>query len=145
LAAPEADSFTARVPSGGPGSSTSDGMALGRGKHGGSGSSRGAGSGFSNGAGHQATKARLLRAQSCADLFPFSAESEHGVVELAVKVSHTGYGSVEGVRASSPDGQGFEQAARACATRLRFAPAIDAGGEPMASLSVIRLRFDRLN
>jgi hypothetical protein len=56
-----------------------------------------------------------------------------------------GVGHVLGSEAlqEAPQGQGFGAAAKACAPHLRFAPARDSSGQPVAGEARISLRFRR--
>jgi len=85
----------------------------------------------------------LAAADPCRDLFPVQAEESAGVVTVAVSVAPTGRTSRARILEESPRGQGFARAAHACSSRLRFRPAIDPAGRPIAANSVVRLRFER--
>ncbi len=79
----------------------------------------------------------------CADLFPYDARSERGLVTVTVFVDATGRGSFREVSDASPQDQGFEEAARFCAERLRFLPGRDEHGDSVSSTTRVRLTFQR--
>lgn len=91
--------------------------------------------------------ARLLagRADPCAGLFPWDARVDDGTVLLALEVTPAGLPQRPRIVQESPRGHGFAEAARSCLHRIRFEPAADREGAPIASRSVVRLRFHREN
>lgn len=97
-----------------------------------------------DGRGHGPHGPRLLATSDpCAGYFPASAESSHGEVQLAIQVSADGLARPSRTLVEHPRGQGFGNAAKACAVRLRFVPARDAGGQPVAAEAKVALRFER--
>lgn len=101
-----------------------------------------------NGAGASQTVAvapakLLVGAHTCRDLFPHAASSDSATVTLAVSVSPTGTPRHARVLSAFPDGQGFAAAARYCAQRFKFAPAVSSAGDPVSSTSRVQLRFER--
>lgn len=91
------------------------------------------------------SKPRLLLGGSdpCHGLFPWRAQSDHGEVTLVLRVDPSGYPQLERVVDEQPRGEGFAEAARSCARRLRFSAAHDARGVAIAARSVVKLGFDR--
>lgn len=79
----------------------------------------------------------------CRDVFPSRAEGDRGMVTVALQITERGAASATNILSEQPSGQGFARAARLCSERLRFDPAIDEAGWPVASRSVVRLRFVR--
>ncbi|HMJ11913.1 MAG TPA: hypothetical protein VK524_10895 [Polyangiaceae bacterium] len=80
---------------------------------------------------------------ACTGIFPTAANSERGVVTVALRVAATGRASGARLLDERPLGEGFGGAARQCLERVRFQPALDRLGRPVASESVLRLRFAR--
>lgn len=87
--------------------------------------------------------ARLLGGSPCGDLFPHSARRDDGTVEVALELAQSGEPLASRIVDEAPRGQGFGVAASHCVRRLRFAPALDRSGQPVASRSVVQLRFAR--
>jgi hypothetical protein len=79
----------------------------------------------------------------CRGYYPSGAAAEHGEVQLVVEVSAEGYTGTSHVTVESPSLQGFANAARACAKRLRFRPARDEEGVAIPGRAVLALSFDR--
>jgi hypothetical protein len=79
----------------------------------------------------------------CAGYFPAKARASHGEVQLALDVDARGHAQASAVLAEQPGGQGFASAARACARRLIFAPAMTRSGAHVAGHARVKLRFDR--
>jgi TonB family protein len=92
---------------------------------------------------NDSAKPRLVSRKSCADLFPFSALGDQGVVSVEVAVSVRGKAQSAEVLSATPAQQGFETAARTCARRLEFSPARDSRGMAAPGRAIIRLRFKR--
>lgn len=114
------------------------------GSYGTSGPGRHWGRGVQADARHSASPAHLVgHGSSCADLFPHSANSDRGVVEVALRVAVSGQPLDSQIVDEVPRDQGFALAARHCVRRLRFTPALDGSGHAVASRSVVRLRFER--
>lgn len=107
---------------------------------------RGAGMDAGAGVGRDASVAhgpRLRSEHPCRGLFPYAAGSDRGTATVSVDVTGDGSPAHPRIVTEQPMGQGFAAAALACAARLRFEPAVDAHGVPIASTSVVRLRFTR--
>ncbi|HLV20077.1 MAG TPA: energy transducer TonB [Polyangiaceae bacterium] len=85
----------------------------------------------------------LKRRDPCAGLFPWQAEADEGTVTMRLAVTPRGVAHHPEVLAESPRGHGFGRAAASCLSRMRFEPATDRSGKPVASSSVVRLRFAR--
>jgi Gram-negative bacterial TonB protein C-terminal len=79
----------------------------------------------------------------CGGYFPASAKADHGRVRVHVRVDQAGRASVTRVLTELPGGQDFGSAARACAAALRFAPATDQLGTPVAGDAKLELSFHR--
>lgn len=95
-------------------------------------------------AGLAVQKPRLLPDPDlCAGLFPRLARDDHGAVLVELQVTRTGTARSPRVLSELPAGQGFADAARSCAGRLRFAPGLDGAGSAVAAASVVRLHFAR--
>ncbi len=109
----------------------------------GGGSARTAGARRGTGAASGEPAHLLARGNPCADLFPYAAQSDSGVVAVALDVAVSGQPHESQIVGEAPAGQGFALAARECVRRLRFAPAIDSSGKAIASRSVVKLRFER--
>lgn len=145
--ATEVDSADARL--------TGIGQAATAGVVAGSGTRGRASAGAASGAGNQdragahrgavgSSKPRLLgSADPCHGLFPWRARSNHGEVTLSLWVDPAGHPHPERVIDEHPRGEGFAEAARACAQRLRFSAAHDERGAAIAARSVVKLDFDR--
>jgi hypothetical protein len=71
------------------------------------------------------------------------AEAKRGQVQLSVHVDAQGHPHPTQTLLELPRGQGFENAAKACAAHLHFAPALDAQGRPVNASARIALRFER--
>lgn len=84
-----------------------------------------------------------VAADPCRGMFPRGAEHDEGSVVVALRVTPSGVPTGPRVLEEFPRGEGFAEAARACLPRLRFEPAADAEGVPVAAESVVRLRFHR--
>lgn len=93
--------------------------------------------------GSRKVPARLLASHTCDDLFPYSARSEAGSVTVLVTVSPSGSPESSQVLQVSPPGQGFELAAKACASRFKFLPARDPSHHRVRSSSRVQVRFSR--
>jgi hypothetical protein len=129
-----------RVEGGAAEQDTAEG-AWGTAGHGRGAAGRGA-AGAGNGSG--AHGPMLLAAdEPCRGLFPYSARAGHGEVTVVLDVTQTGVPHHPRVARELPAGQGFAVAARACAERLRFLPAVDPSGRPIESRSMVRLHFAR--
>jgi hypothetical protein len=85
----------------------------------------------------------LAQRNPCSGYFPVRANADHGQVQLSVHVDAAGHARADRLLLESPRGQGFGQAARACASALHFAPAVDAHGMPVKGVAKLELRFDR--
>lgn len=113
----------------------------------GAGTSRGDGLGLLSGAASGALVARAPRLLAlhdpCAGYFPQRATIDHGVVQIDVEVDEAGRPQVNELLQELPRGQGFGDAARACAAHLRFVPALDGAGTPSRGHAKLELRFDR--
>jgi hypothetical protein len=79
----------------------------------------------------------------CAGYFPHGARAKYGEVQLTVEVDEQGRARASAIVVEAPLGQGFGSAARSCAERLRFSPAVDAAGTPVYGHAKLKLRFDR--
>lgn len=79
----------------------------------------------------------------CAGYFPAGAAGERGVVRVVVRVDAHGHARAERVLFEAPQEEGFADAARACAARLRFTPAVDARGVAVPGRAKLELRFRR--
>lgn len=91
-----------------------------------------------------ATRAVLIASTAaCDNFFPALAASDDGVVTLFMHVAPSGRVHSGRVLDERPLGDGFGNAARRCLQRVRFQPAVDRHGQPVASTSVLRLRFAR--
>ncbi|HEY6555833.1 MAG TPA: energy transducer TonB [Polyangiaceae bacterium] len=91
-----------------------------------------------------ATRAVLVASTAaCNGFFPALAASDDGVVTLSMQVTPSGHAHAGRVLDELPLGEGFGDAARRCLQRVRFQPALDRHGQPVASTSVLRLRFAR--
>lgn len=94
------------------------------------------------GGGARSTGARLRTASAqCSDLFPASVPHEVGQVAVVVDVDPRGLARFADVQDESTPG--FRAAARHCTERLRFEPAHDDAGKPIAARAVVRLSFRR--
>lgn len=118
---------------------SANGSGVGAGDDGGAASS-GQGSGR---AGNAHGPGLLAYGNPCAGFFPSDARADHGEVQLSVDVDTEGHPRASTVVIERPRGEGFGSAARACAQRLHFVPAVDQAGAPMRSHTKLRLRFDR--
>ncbi len=88
--------------------------------------------------------ARLLADQRpCQGIFPTGTDHDRGVVTVKLSVSAQGEPGAPRILSESPRGEGFDRATQICLPQLRFAPAQDAEGRPVASQSVLRLKFRR--
>jgi hypothetical protein len=87
--------------------------------------------------------ALLAHGSPCAGYFPAQAQTAQGEVQIAVEVDPQGRARASAVLVEQPYGQGFGSAARACAARLKFAPAVDAAGSVVAGQAKLKLRFLR--
>jgi outer membrane biosynthesis protein TonB len=87
--------------------------------------------------------ALLALGNPCTGYFPEDAHADHGEVQLDVTVDASGHTHASAVLAEQPLGQGFASAARDCARRLEFAPAVSEHGAPMAGHARLKLRFKR--
>jgi hypothetical protein len=91
-----------------------------------------------------ARKPRLVaEREPCRGVFPSQADCDRGTVTLAVDVTESGTTAAPRIVSEEPAGQGFASAARLCSANLHFHPASDVEGRPVASSSVVRLRFER--
>lgn len=79
----------------------------------------------------------------CAGYFPAGAAGERGVVQVVVRVDAHGHARAERVLLEAPRDEGFAAAARACAARLRFTPALDARGVAVPGQAKLELHFRR--
>jgi hypothetical protein len=86
---------------------------------------------------------RLLTTGVCAGFFPPQARDDDGAVIMALGVHESGTPYAPRVISESPPRQGFASAALRCASLLKFAPAQNATGAHVSSISVVRLRFAR--
>jgi protein TonB len=78
----------------------------------------------------------------CSALFPAQATVNFAQVMLAVRVGPDG--RARSVSVLSDPGEGFGAAARACALRQRYRPALDRSGSPVAAQTApFRVRFTR--
>lgn len=103
------------------------------------GNDRGKGTGFARAHGPRL----LAKANPCSGLFPFNAAGDRGTVTVALRVTEAGDVAESNIVEEVPRGQGFARAAESCLPRLAFEPAADRSGAPIASRSVVRLRFTR--
>jgi hypothetical protein len=85
----------------------------------------------------------LSRGDPCLGYFPTSAEVASGVVRVLVAVDEGGHARAKDVLLELPVGEGFGDAARACASRLRFSPARDGRGVAVPGQAKLELRFQR--
>jgi hypothetical protein len=92
---------------------------------------------------HPAKRARLATPEACRRFFPNEARDDTGIAVVAVRVGETGAASAPRLLEELPSHQGFGRAALGCASLLRFEPAESAGGDRVASISVVKLRFTR--
>lgn len=105
--------------------------------------------GGAHGAGHAGAGAPLhgpgllSRGEPCAGYFPASADAASGVVRVVVQVDESGHARPQDVLLEYPVGEGFAEAARACAEHLRFAPARDGRGAAVPGRAKLELRFRR--
>ena len=104
-----------------------------------------AASGEVSGGGRSLLRApRLIASRApCAGYFPGAAEADRGQVQLSIDVDAEGHSHPSQTLSELPRGQGFENAAKACAAKLHFIPALDAHGQPVAAQARIALSFDR--
>ena len=79
----------------------------------------------------------------CRGVFPTNAGCDRAIVTVALDVTESGTPTTPQVLSEQPSGQGFANAARLCSASLRFYPASDGAGRPVAARSVVRLRFAR--
>ena len=82
-------------------------------------------------------------ASPCRGFFPIGAKADHGQVQIHVHVDASGRARFHQLLAEEPRGQGFGSAAAACASALRFAPALNGEGIAIAGSAKLELRFDR--
>jgi hypothetical protein len=124
---------------------TGDGSQLGAGAVASSGADQGTGLVGDAMAQGSASRAPSLIAAGnpCRGYFPSTARADHGRVQIRVGVDVTGHASDSQILIESPVGQEFGSAARACAAALRFEPAADGLGAPIAGVAKLELRFDR--
>jgi hypothetical protein len=85
----------------------------------------------------------LARGDICSRYFPSHAHANLGRVQISVQVDAAGHARASRVLLESPLGNEFGSAARACAAALRFVPAIDRRGAPVAGEAKLELRFRR--
>jgi hypothetical protein len=85
----------------------------------------------------------LTKKNLCAGYFPAVATVAQGQVELMIEVDAQGSAHGGQVLFELPRGQGFESAAKACASHLHFAPALDTQGGPVGGHARIGLHFVR--
>lgn len=100
------------------------------------------GSGAREGA--PAPRAQLLSNHPCAGYFPGEAAVDVGEVQVDVAVDVRGHAALSSVLLERPLGQGFAQAAQACARKLLFAPAHDGSGAAVPVHAKLRLVFKRV-
>lgn len=84
-----------------------------------------------------------LQGDGCRGFFPDHAHTDLGAVSLIATVQANGALSKLQIETETPTGEGFANAARACLTSRRFAPALDRSGEPTTARTRINLRFTR--
>lgn len=108
-----------------------------------SGAPGGSTSGFGRAGGLPHGPSLLASQDPCRGFFPAAARVDHAAVRIRVEVDAAGHTRASHVLAESPGGQQFRSAARACAAALRFAPAADLDGSPIAGVAKLELRFDR--
>ena len=87
--------------------------------------------------------ALLAAGDLCAPFFPDRAEADRGEVQIEVEVDAGGHAHASAVLIEAPLNQGFASAARECARRLRFAPAMSESGAPVIGHAKLKLRFKR--
>lgn len=80
-------------------------------------------------------------ADPCAADFPSDAHVARGVVRVAVRVDRSGHAAATRILSESPRGEGFADAARRCAERLRFQPARSMAGAPVPAEARLELAF----
>ncbi|HEX6242349.1 MAG TPA: hypothetical protein VFZ61_15665, partial [Polyangiales bacterium] len=79
----------------------------------------------------------------CGTFFPAGARADLGEVQIDVEVDATGHAHASSVLLELPLGQGFANAAHACARQLHFTPALGQNGAPTAGHAKLKLRFKR--
>jgi outer membrane biosynthesis protein TonB len=94
-------------------------------------------------AGSAAPRAQLLSSHPCAGYFPGAATADVGEVQVDIVVDASGHAARSSVLIERPSGQGFAQAAQACAPRLLFAPAHDGTGAAVPARAKLKLVFKR--
>ncbi len=78
----------------------------------------------------------------CSSMFPSGANVDTATVVIIARVKRDG--APESITVVTDPGQGFGNAARACAMRQRYAPAEDRDGRPVVSSTApFRVRFTR--
>lgn len=82
-------------------------------------------------------------ADVCRGVFPEHTDANAGTVTVALRVSDSGRPASLRIVDERPTAQGFAGSARLCVPRLRFEPAADSAGLPIAANSIVRLRFVR--
>jgi len=105
----------------------------------------GAGSGSGAGGAASGAHGPALRVTGspCAGFFPALAGTDRGEVRIQVEVDAAGRPRASTVLAEHPHKAGFGSAARACAGRLHFSPAVDASGAPIVGHTKLKLQFNR--
>jgi hypothetical protein len=89
-------------------------------------------------------RARLIQmADVCRGVFPQHTSADTGTVTVSLRVANSGRPTALRIVDEHPAEQGFASSARLCVPRLRFEPAADSGGSPIAANSIVRLRFVR--
>lgn len=86
---------------------------------------------------------RLEEADACRGFYPARAESDSGVVTLAIVVRPGGDVQSVSVVGETPAGEGFGGAARQCLLSKRFTPGLDKEGNAVTSATTLRVRFSR--
>jgi protein TonB len=97
--------------------------------------------------GHDGGRARGVSLDEASWSCPWPREADSAGIDeqtVLLKVNVDAGGGVQAVTILADPGSGFAQAARACALRTRFRPAVDATGQNIAAWSPpIRVRFLR--
>ena len=99
--------------------------------------------GVASGQGGGRAPGLLAMHNPCTGYFPATASVDHGAVQIHVHVDATGHTRGARVLNEMPSGQEFGRAARACAAALRFVPASDRLGSPIAGEAKLELSFTR--
>jgi len=88
-------------------------------------------------------KPRLPGGDPCHGFFPNAAQDDVGDVAVMVTIAKSGRVSRTQLVSESPPNQGFGSAARSCLANQAFVPALDRGGNAVATAIRVNLRFNR--